>query len=251
MLKRNTQERRNTICQMVAEQGQVSVDQLSHLFSTSEVTIRKDLKLLETEGLLIRNYGGAKCVPSLKTSSQQDVSNRKLEIAKKVIELIPDQSRLIIDSGQTAAAVIPLLENKQDLVVMTNSLHVASQLSELDNQPTLLMTGGTWDPHSHSFQGQVAEQVMRSYDFDYLLIGADGIDPERGTTTFNELLHLSQVMADVAHKVIVLAESSKIGRRMPNLELPWQKIHCLVTDSALTTADKQNITRLGVQVICA
>jgi DeoR/GlpR family transcriptional regulator of sugar metabolism len=53
------------------------------------------------------------------------------------------------------------------------------------------MTGGTWDPHSESFQGQVAEQVLRSYDFDQLFVGADGIDLERGTTTFNELVGLS------------------------------------------------------------
>ena len=73
---------------------------------------------------------------------------------------------------------------------MTNSLAIASDLHALENEPTLLMTGGTWDPHSESFQGQVAENVLRSYDFDQLFIGADGIDLARGTTTFNELLGL-------------------------------------------------------------
>ncbi|TMO46844.1 XRE family transcriptional regulator, partial [Pseudoalteromonas ruthenica] len=71
------------------------------------------------------------------------------------------------------------------LVVMTNAINVANRLLSLENEPTLLMTGGTWDPHSESFQGQVAENVLRSYDFDQLFIGADGIDIDRGTTTFN------------------------------------------------------------------
>ncbi len=71
---------------------------------------------------------------------------------------------------------------------MTNSLSVANALNELEDEPTLLMTGGTWDPHSEAFQGQVAESVLRSYDFDQLFIGADGIDIARGTTTFNELI---------------------------------------------------------------
>lgn len=87
-------------------------------------------------------------------------------------------------------------------------------MSELEHEPVLLMTGGTWDPHSESFQGQVAEQVLRSYDFDQLFIGADGIDLVRGTTTFNELLGLSRVMAEVAREVIVMVEADKIGRKI-------------------------------------
>lgn len=71
------------------------------------------------------------------------------------------------------------------------------------------MTGGTWDSRSESFQGKVAEQVLRSYDFDQLFIGADGLDLARGTTTFNELVGLSQVMAEVSREVIVLIESQK------------------------------------------
>jgi DeoR/GlpR family transcriptional regulator of sugar metabolism len=128
---------------------------------------------------------------------------------------------------------------------------VAGALRELENEPILLMTGGTWDPHSESFQGQVAEQVLRSYDFDQLFIGADGIDLARGTTTFNELVGLSRVMAEVAREVIVMVESDKIGRRIPNLELPWDKIHTLVTDDALAAEAREQIQAKGITLICA
>ena len=101
---------------------------------------------------------------------------------------------------------------------MLATYYVATRLLALENEPTLLMTGGTWDPHSESFQGQVAENVLCSYDFDQLFIGADGIDVARGTTTFNELVGLSQVMAKAAREVIVLVESEKIGRKIPNLD---------------------------------
>ncbi|MNZ83451.1 Glucitol operon repressor [compost metagenome] len=134
---------------------------------------------------------------------------------------------------------------------MTNSLEVANALRELENEPVLLMTGGTWDPHSESFQGQVAEQVLRSYDFDQLFIGADGIDLERGTTTFNELLGLSRVMAEVAREVIVMAEADKLGRRMPNLELPWSSIHTLITDARLEPGVREQILARGIKLICA
>lgn len=134
---------------------------------------------------------------------------------------------------------------------MTNSLSVATELRSLENEPTLLMTGGTWDTRSESFQGNVAEQVLRSYDFDQLFIGADGIDVARGSTTFNELVGLSRVMAEVSREVIVMVESQKIGRKMPNLELTWSQINVLITDDLITQEAKQLISQQGVEVLIA
>lgn len=252
MSKRNTPQRRHAILVLLAEQGEVHVDALARHFETSEVTIRKDLAALESNGLLLRRYGGALPMPhELVAEPSQPVSPYKQAIARAAAACIREHARIVIDSGSTTAALIPELDRRPGLVVMTNSLNVANALRELEHEPVLLMTGGTWDPHSESFQGQVAEQVLRSYDFDQLFIGADGIDLERGTTTFNELLGLSRVMAEVAREVIVLAESDKIGRRIPNLELPWGRIHTLITDERLTDAARASIQARGVRLICA
>ncbi|PWI33602.1 XRE family transcriptional regulator [Vibrio albus] len=253
MSKRNTQLRRHMISKLVDELGEVSVDELSHKFDTSEVTIRKDLASLEANGLLLRRYGGAIALPKEVVNDElmADVSNRKKMLAKSAAELIRDHNRIVIDSGSTTGAMIPELNNKHGLVVMTNSLHVANALNALENEPTLLMTGGTWDTRSESFQGQVAESVLRSYDFDQLFIGADGVDLERGTTTFNELVGLSKVMAEVSREVILMIESDKVGRRIPNLELSWQQIDVVVTDVRLTDEQKQQIESKGVRVIRA
>ena len=253
MTKRNTQQRRHTILQQVNELGEVSVEQLAEQFTTSEVTIRKDLTALEQSGLLLRRYGGAMALPQeiVANSDEKLDPIRKMQIAKTAADLIKDHNRIIIDSGRTTAAMIPELSHKRGLVVMTNAINVANRLLSLENEPTLLMPGGTWDPHSESFQGQVAEQVVRSYDFDQLFIGADGIDIDRGTTTFNELIGLSRVMADSAREVIVLVESNKIGKKIPNLEIPWQQVNYLVTDDGLDDNTKQAIEQHQVTVICA
>jgi len=253
MTKRNTQQRRHTILQQVNELGEVSVEQLAEQFATSEVTIRKDLTALEQSGLLLRRYGGAMALPQeiVANSDEKLDPIRKMQIAKAAADLIKDHNRIIIDSGRTTAAMIPELSHKRGLVVMTNAINVANRLLSLENEPTLLMPGGTWDPHSESFQGQVAEQVVRSYDFDQLFIGADGIDIDRGTTTFNELIGLSRVMADSAREVIVLVESNKIGKKIPNLEIPWQQVDYLVTDDGLDDNTKQAIEQHHVTVICA
>lgn len=251
MTKRNTQQRRRAIIDLLNDTGEVSVEALAEQFLTSEVTIRKDLAALESNGLLLRRYGGAVPVPQeLMSDPVEKVSVRKKSIAKAAAELIRDHNRIILDSGSsTTSALLPELSHKQGLVVMTNSLSIANALRELENEPTILMTGGTWDPKSEGFQGQLAEQILRSYNFDQFFIGADGLDLERGTTTFNELYSLSRVMAEVAREVIVMAESDKIGRKIHNLELPWSAIKVLVTDEGIDANDKQKIEQQGVQVI--
>ncbi|ENO1800661.1 DeoR family transcriptional regulator [Vibrio vulnificus] len=253
MSKRNAQLRRHSISKLVNEKGEVSVDELAHKFDTSEVTIRKDLASLEKNGQLLRRYGGAIAIPKevIHEEMSQNVSDRKLKLAEKAAELIRDHNRIVIDSGSTTGALIQQLNSKRGLVVMTNSLHVANALNELESEPTLLMTGGTWDNHSESFQGKVAESVLRSYDFDQLFIGADGVDLTRGTTTFNELVGLSKVMAEVSREVIVMVESDKVGRKIPNLELAWEMIDILITNNDLLPEHKAEMEANGVRVICA
>ncbi|MCW8332486.1 DeoR/GlpR transcriptional regulator [Vibrio sp. SCSIO 43135] len=253
MSKRNTQLRRHAISHLVNDKGEVSVEELSNQFETSEVTIRKDLASLEKNGLLLRRYGGAIALPKEVVSDELDkkVSTRKMSLAKTAAGLIRDHNRIVIDSGSTTAALIEQLNHKRGLVVMTNSLNVANALNELESEPTLLMTGGTWDTHSESFQGQVAESVLRSYDFDQLFIGADGIDLARGTTTFNELVGLSKVMAEVSREVVVMVESEKVGRKIPNLELSWDCIDVLVTDGDLAPEYVEEIESNNVKVIQA
>lgn len=252
MSKRNTPQRRHSILALLNEQGEVSVDNLAKHFATSEVTIRKDLAALESHGLLLRRYGGAVTMPQeLIGEPGPRVSAIKQSIARAAVLRIKEHARIIIDSGSTTAAMIPELGKQPGLVVMTNSLHVANALGALEHEPVLLMTGGTWDPHSESFQGQVAEQVLRSYDFDQLFIGADGIDLERGTTTFNELLGLSRVMAEVAREVIVMVESDKVGRKIPNLELPWGRISTIITDDRLPLEARDQIQARGIDLVLA
>lgn len=252
MSKRNTQQRRHHIITDLNISGEVSVDSLAKQFDISEVSIRKDLAALENSGLLLRRYGGAISLPSEITEPKSEkLSKQKQSIAKYAATLVRDHNRIIIDSGQTTSALVSELESKKGLVVMTNALSIANEIHGLENEPTLLMTGGTWDANSEAFQGQVAEQVLRSYDFDQLFIGADGIDIERGTTTFNELIGLSRVMAEVAREVIVMVESEKIAKKIPNLELGWQQIHTLITDDDLEQSVREQLIAHGVNLICA
>ncbi len=248
--KRNTQSRRRAIVDKLNEFQEVSVEQLKNEFSTSEVTIRKDLSALEANGLLLRKYGGAVALP--KESSEltsTEVSRNKQAIGKAAAALIKDHNRIVIDAGSTTSALLSYAQQVRGLVVMSNSVAVANQILELENEPTLLMTGGTWDAQSHSFQGQFAENMLRAYNFDQAFLGASGLDIERGTTTFNELTNLSRIMAEVSQQVIVMAESEKLERKIPNLELAWEHIDILVTDANIDELSEQKITAHNVKII--
>lgn len=251
---RNSAARRDSIVALLKEQGDISVEYLSRHFGTSEVTIRKDLSWLERQGVLIRRYGGAALLTqeSDALAGQRDgvsATPLKCRIAQAARARIQDHARIVIDSGSTTRALISELADINGLKVMTNSLEVASQVLMLPNHPSLLMTGGTWDEGSRAFQGQTAEAVLRSYDFDQLFVGADGIDAARGSTTFNELLTLSRVMAEVSNEVILMAEAAKVGRRMPNVELGWENIDVLITDSQLEPAQHAEICSHDVEIV--
>jgi DeoR/GlpR family transcriptional regulator of sugar metabolism len=239
MQKRNTQQRRRAIVELLNRTGEVAVDELAKLFSTSEVTIRKDFVELESNGLLLRKFGGAILLPTSSSEmSDEKVSPNKKAIAAAAAAIIKDHNRIIIDSGSTTAALLPELKYKTGLLVMTNSLQVANYLLERENEPKVLMTGGTWDTQSHSFQGKMAELVLNEYNFDQAFIGAAGLE-------------LSQTMAKVCNQVIVMAESEKFQRKIPNVELPWSAISVLVTDDKISADVKQQIEQYGVDVICA
>lgn len=250
---RSVEQRRQSIVEWVAAHGLTQVDELATQFKTSQVTVRKDLSALADAGKLIRQFGGAAPLPRQSPSSnlEAEVSEALASIGQAAAARISDGCRVVLDCGTTTSAVLPYLQDKQHIVVMTNSLLASNYLTKAPNKPNVLMTGGTWDPNSQSFQGLMAEKMVREYSFDIAIIGAAGIDVSRGTTTFNELTGLTNVMADAANEVVVVAASNKLKHKMPNLELGWNKISTLVTDSGICDQDKTQIEQQGVTVIVA
>lgn len=249
--------RRQAIVTWINQHGHTQVEALAAQFNTSEVTIRKDLAALDAQGLIIRQFGGA--VPAIAKHAVSDTLSPKTGnvisslsyIGECAASLVKPGSKLVIDCGSTTSTILPFLSQISGLVVMTNALATANYLTQCEKEPTVLMTGGTWDAQSQSFQGAMAEQLVNAYSFDIAFIGAAGIDVNRGTTTFNELTGVTRAMAQAASKVVVMASSKKLTHKMPNLELGWDTISVLITDEGISAQDKQNIEEQGVAVMIA
>ncbi len=248
-------ERRQRIMSHIQQHGSGKVDDFALTFNVSAVTIRHDLNVLEKEGCVFRCYGGANLNPNFAFDQplhRKDQLNRttKQMIALAAAQLISDGEAVILDSGSTIALMPQHLTQKK-LVVMTNALNTAYQLSHNDNVE-LHVIGGSLRRASCSLTGHHGEQHIRSYLFDKLFLGVDGFDLHAGITTPDS--HEAQVnraMCDVARQVIAVTDSSKFGRKSFCLIRAANQIDVLVTDSLIPHTTHQALLEMGVDVIIA
>jgi len=249
----NTIERQQEIVRLTNAQGKVSVAELSQRFGVSEVTIRSDLAVLDSKRLLVRSRGGAMVNDDLSRElslkeKRQKHSELKQRLGRAVAELIKDDERIILDSGTTTEEVATNLREHKNLIVMTNGLNIALELSQVD-KVEVMMTGGTLRKKSMSFYGAQAEQALKNYQFDKVVLGVDGFDLKTGLSThFEAEATLNRLMCEVAREVIVVTDSSKFDRRGFHLICSVMQVHTLVTDSGIPPLYVEELTRMGVQV---
>ncbi|SFT79317.1 transcriptional regulator, DeoR family [Kosakonia arachidis] len=248
-------QRQAAILEHLQRQGKCSVEELAAYFDTTGTTIRKDLVALEHSGAVIRTYGG---VVLNKDEADPPIDHKTLIntvqkglIAEKAVTYIHDGDSIILDAGSTVLQMVPLLSHFNNITVMTNSLHIVNALSELDNEQTILMPGGTFRKKSASFHGQLAENAFDHFSFDKLFMGTDGIDLNAGVTTFNEVFTVSKAMCNAAREVILMADSSKFGRKSPNVVCSLESVNKLITDAGIPADVRAALEAKGVEVIIA
>lgn len=248
-------ERQAQILEYLQVHGRTTVEDLTAYFNTTGTTIRKDLTRLQQEGAVIRTYGG---VMLNRDEGDQPIdkktlihTEKKKRIASCAAELISEGDSLIFDAGSTVLQMVPHLARFNNITVMTNSLNIVNELVELDNDQVILMPGGTYRSTSASFHGSLAESAFSQFSFDMLFIGADGVDMTAGVTTFNEVFAVSQAMCHAAKKIVLLVDSSKFGRRSPNVVCPLDAVDVLITDSDIATDTLTQLQVKGIKVIIA
>lgn len=251
-----TSERRAEILKQLEDNGRVEVQDLSDQFHVSLVTIRNDLTYLEEKSLLYRTRGGA--IKQTKVAMDLALSEKarqnaelKRRIGMKAVELIQEDDTVILDSGTTTMEIAKHLKKFKHLTVITHALNIASELAGVDSID-IIMPGGTLRDKSFSLVGSQAEENIRNYFCDILFMGVDGFDVNYGVSTpCVAEAQLNRVMAEIAREVIVIADSSKFGRRSLALILPVSKIHKVITDDGISKEDHEKLEADGVEVIIA
>lgn len=251
------EERKHQILHYIEQQDRASVGELSEAFGVSEVTIRRDLKELEQEGLLRRTHGGALSnrpdtafEPSM-LEKESSFAGEKERIVQKAAAMIQSGETLFLDSGTTVLALARLLPPIPGVKVVTNSNPVLQTLSSVESLE-LISTGGTVRPGTQSLVGPFAEQVLQSIHVDRLFLGMNGVHPERGLTTPNLMeARMKQWMIRSAREVVLLCDSSKLGQMSFARVAPVQAVHRLVTDTGASKETVRAIEEHGVEVILA
>lgn len=246
------EERRRRIQEIISQKKRILVKEISNIFNISEVTIRKDLEILEKRGILTKVHGGAilnqsSIIDLALTEKERIYPREKDRIAQKAQEMINYGDVIILDSGSTTTQIARHIKFKKGIKVITNAINIASELaaSEID----LILTGGILREKSFSLVGPIAEDTLRKVTADKLFLGVDGIDFHFGLTTPNVLeAQVNELMVKAASEVILVADSSKFGRRRMGVIDKVTAVDKIITDKNIPQEVLNRLKAMDIEV---
>lgn len=248
-------ERRRLIREMVEARGSVTVDELADSFGISKVSIRSDLRLLDSMGVLVRSRGGALVIrdgDDLPITIKENLHRaQKIRIAEEAVKQIVDGETIILDSGSTTAEIAKQIRGLKlnSINVITNALNIAVLLANTAHV-NLIMLGGVLRNNSYSLSGPQAERALEGLYADRLFLGVDSIDPEIGLMTPHLLeAQLNAKMIQISRRVIAVADSSKLMRRNLSVIARMDQINMLITDKAAPANLVELFNATGVDVV--
>lgn len=253
---KNITERHQLILRKLEEDRKVNIQELSDWMMVSGVTIRKDLKILEEKNLLFLTRGGASinnpyAVERTINEKEQINEREKQRIARAALPLIGENDSIIIGSGTTVFHLARVLHPTKRLTVITPALKVALELCHRPNIEVLQL-GGLIRTNSSSVAGNIAEKILEEISSGILFLGADGIDLNFGISITNlSESSLNQKMMDVAQVIVIMADSSKFGRRGLGRICGLEQVQYIVTDDGVSPSIVKQLEEKGVHVIVA
>lgn len=245
--------RRMKILEWLQEEGSARVRDLSAAFGVSEATVRQDLERLELDGHVTREHGGAflKSVPAqVQSMSLQHMENieSKRRIGLMAAGMVQDYDSIIIDSGSTTTALADNLVMRQGLNVVTNALNIALLLGANPTN-TVHMPAGQFKAPTLSLSGEKSGEFFQGIFVETLFLATAGISFDAGLT-YPALgdIYVKKAMIKAASRVVLLADSTKIGRISFSSLGKVDLVHTLITDAGIADADRARFEALGIVV---
>ena len=252
----NAVARRQQILKMVETRQSVTVADLCDTLAVSEVTIRRDLRHLSDQQLIRRVHGGAVAgrgrnyePPNIIRATTNEA--QKKAIALQAAKLVNEGDSIALDIGTTTLALAQTLVGMSNLTIITASLPIANVLVE-SPRSRLILTGGIVRVQELSMIGHIAARTYQDFHLDRAFVGVGGVHLDAGLTEYNQDDTLiKQAMMRKAKQIIVLADSSKMGRTCFMTIAPLEEIDILITDSGARSQDVGDLRKRGVQVMVA
>lgn len=240
----------------LTDNASVHVGDLAVRFAVSEATLRRDLALLEEQRLLTRTHGGALAhdvayeLP-VRYRGEHHRQEKRM-IARAAVRGLPKGPHVVaFTGGTTTSEVARKLANHEDLTVVTNALNIATDLV-LHPRIKLIVVGGVSRPQSYELVGPWADHVISSINIGTAFVGVDGISARGGLTTHDEIeARTNLAMIEHAERVVVVGDSTKVGRTMLARISGLERVDELITDAASDPGEVDAIRATGVTVTIA
>ncbi|MBT2529065.1 DeoR/GlpR transcriptional regulator [Streptomyces sp. ISL-99] len=258
-------ERWSALLELLAAEGRLEVEEAATTLEVSAATIRRDLDELAEQQMLVRTRGGAIAhgvsyeLPLRYKSSRH--ASEKQRIAAAAADLVADGDVVGLNGGTTTTEVARALALRASagggagagagpvLTVVTNALNIAGELA-VRPQIKLVVTGGVARPQTYELVGPLTMGVLNEVVLDVVILGVDGVDPELGVMAHQEdEASVSRLLAERSHRVIVVTDSSKMGKRAFARICGLDRIDVVVTDSAIPAEAAGRLTDAGIKVI--
>ena len=256
-------ERRKSILSIIDEYGEISLTELSSLFpDVSSMTIRRDLSELENRGSIIRTRGGAVSIRKINSSythnhpgEENEYSLRAREsihqkqiIAKKALSFVEKGRSIYFDAGSTIMALAELVPN-DNMTIITNGINVAQALVSNSNI-NVMIPAGTVNRNTLSVSGSDSFNFIDKINIDLAFMSASAFSAEAGFSVSNiNEAELKRKVISRAKKVIMLLDSSKIGKDLLFTLADISDIHVLITDSSLPSDIRKLVSDYNITVI--
>jgi DeoR family transcriptional regulator, aga operon transcriptional repressor len=235
----------------------MSVGALSRRFGVAGMTIRRDLTAMERAGLLTRVHGGCVLQSPFVTelsfpAKMQHKRAEKSAIARKAVLLLRAGESVYIDSGTTALHIARALPSDSNLKILTNNLRVAMELFGRQGIEVVVF-GGQLGLKSPDLMGEVAVVQITQYRMDVALVGADAFDVERGEFYSADAASamLSRMAQHQSERIVVVADSTKAGKRGKLLAGQFGPGVTLVTDEGISEEARRHLRKLDTTILVA
>lgn len=250
--------RANYILEQLSERDHITVGALSAALAVSPVTIRKDLKELEANGLLRRTHGGAIPVggrtPNLMSASQTFAESAKHQqaakraIARVAATFVQPRDTLAFTGGTTATEVARQLQVVPNLTVITNAINIALEVSGYP-AVTVFVPGGFLRGGMYSLVSVSALDRIRNFNIDTMFVGLNGIHPDHGLTELlNDQAIIHKTLMERSRRLIAVADHTKLGQVYRAFMCPVAALAALVTDDAANPHFVAQVRERGVEV---
>lgn len=254
----SARERRAMILKRLESESEVLVTDLSRQTGISEVTIRKDLTLLQSRNLIIRTRGGAMRKPVENLNEDTAISKKSMfnfrekeRIGIMAASLIHDGDHIMLDSGTTTMEIARHLGRFDNLTILTNAMNIAVELTKYERF-TVIILGGHVRINSLSTVGPIALSTLHNFSHYKLFMGVDSFSLQSGISTPNlEEALLNQSMIAAASEVVAVCDSSKFNKQSFAHIADLKQLDAIVTDRDIDPTILHELEKRHLKVMLA